>query len=245
MYYAELIDKYRLLCKKFNLDIFITLVHGEEPIQRINENHIYLNIEKIKHDKFEIFLSYNIRKILLPKLILQTERLILRRFEYNDVTDIFAIISDRDTCYSDGGYEPYTEMNQEFNDLMDKFYLQETRYMIELKEEKKVIGFINLFGGEDRVVEALEIGYIVSPDYRRKGYAYEAVKAMSDLLLKELHLDLLVAGAIASNVASNQLLKKLKFSFEGKRTKAFYHPVQGPIDLLYYIKERKKNEGKK
>lgn len=34
------------------------------------------------------------------------------------------------------------------------------------------------------------------------------------------------------------MLQKLGFSFEGRRTKGFYHPVDGPVDLLYYVLER-------
>ena len=34
------------------------------------------------------------------------------------------------------------------------------------------------------------------------------------------------------------MLQKLGFSFGGRRTKGFYHPVDGPVDLLCYVLER-------
>jgi len=34
------------------------------------------------------------------------------------------------------------------------------------------------------------------------------------------------------------MLQKLGFSFEGRRTKGFYHPVGGLVDLLCYVLER-------
>lgn len=34
------------------------------------------------------------------------------------------------------------------------------------------------------------------------------------------------------------MLQKLGFSFEGRRTKGVYHPVDGPMDLLCYVLER-------
>ena len=36
------------------------------------------------------------------------------------------------------------------------------------------IGTINLMEVSDRAIECKEIGYVISPNYRRKGYAYEA-----------------------------------------------------------------------
>ena len=68
---------------------------------------------------------------------------------------------------------------------------------------------------------------------------YEAVKAVCDCLLNTLHTDMLIAGAIEKNTVSLHMLQKLGFAFEGRRTKGFYHPVYGPVDLLYYVLERK------
>ena len=87
-------------------------------------------------------------------------------------------------------------------------------------------------------VEAYEIGYCVRKAHQRKGFGYEAVKAVCDCLLNTLHTDMLIAGTIEKNTASAHMLQKLGFSFEGGRTKGFYHPVDGPVDLLYYILER-------
>lgn len=75
-----------------------------------------------------------------------------------------------------------------------------------------------------RAVEAYEIGYCVSKAQQRKGFGYEAVKAVCDCLLNTLHTDMLIAGAIEKNTASAHMLQKLGFSFEGRRTKGFYHP---------------------
>ena len=49
---------------------------------------------------------------------------------------------------------------------------------------------------------------------------------------------MLIAGAIEDNEASLKMLEQLGFTFEGRRHKAFWHPVKGAVDLLYYYKER-------
>ncbi len=209
-----------------------------DMIQKDKHIRITINLSKVDFKNYEDQLSYLVRKAVLPCLRLETDRLILRRFEERDASPCFEFLSDRMTCYMDGGYEPYAAMDDAYMALMDSLMRQETRYMIVLKKEDKAIGTINLFPAKDRVVEAMEIGYVVSPSYRRQGYAYEAVKALTDYLLEDLHLELFIAGAFAENISSQGLLKKLGFQPEGKRRKAFWYPPLGAVDLLYYYLER-------
>ena len=231
-------QKYISLCRSYGININIELVHGDECIQQVNGNTVILNLDKIAESEFEEFLSYNIRKVIVPQLTLTTDRLILRSFQKDDSKDCFEFLSDKQTCYNDGGYEPFAEMNKEYYVLMNKFANQPMRKMIALKSTGKVIGTVNLFEVNDRAVETFEIGYVISPNYRRKGYACEAVSAICNCLLNELHLNMIIAGAIENNLPSHKMLHKLGFQYEGRKTKSFYHPEYGAVDLLYYIKER-------
>lgn len=234
----ELYKKYRAICKKYGVTVNIEFVTGEKEAQAIEGNTIRLNTDKISEADLEDYIAYNVRKLLLPHLVLSTDRLTIRRFQPSDAEDCFAFLSDKETCYSDGGYEPFCEMNEAYNSLMDKFAGQEMRKMVALKDTGKVIGTINLMEADDRAVETYEIGYVIAPEYQRKGYAYEAVSAVLNCLLQELHLDMVIGGAVESNRASIGLLEKLGFQYEGRKTKAFYHPELGVIDLQYYVKER-------
>lgn len=235
---SELISKYVELCRGHGVDVQVALSHGDSGTQKVEGTTITLNEDRIPEAEFEAYLTYNIRKILLPRLVLDTGRLVLRGFRETDAEDCFAFLSDKQGCYDDGGYEPFSEMNEEYYELMEKFANQPLRKMIVLKDAGKVIGTINLFEVNDRAVETYEIGYVVSPAYQRKGYAFEAVSALCACLLNELRADMIIAGAIEENRASNQMLRKLGFQFEGRKTKAFYHPEYGAVDLLYYVKER-------
>lgn len=234
----ELHKKYTEICKKYGVTVNIEFVAGEEEAQAVVGNTIRLNTDKISEADLEEFIAYNVRKILLPNLVLSTDRLTIRRFQPSDAKDCFAFLSDKETCYSDGGYEPFCEMNEDYYALMDTFAEQEMRRMVVLKETGKVVGTIHLMEVEDRAVEALEIGYVIAPEYQRKGYAYEAVSAVLNCLLQELHLDMVIGGAVESNRASIRLLEKLGFQYEGRKTKAFHHPELGVVDLQYYVKER-------
>lgn len=235
---SDVIAKYVELCRSYGVDVQVVLSHEDSCVQKIEGTMITLNEDQIPEAEFEAYLTYNVRKILLPRLALDTGRLILRGFRETDAEDCFAFLSDRQCCYNDGGYEPFHEMNDEYRELMDKFASQPLRKMILFKGTGKVIGTINLFEANDRAVEAYEIGYVVSPACQRKGYGFEAVSAFCECLLTELHADMIIAGAIEENRPSNQMLRKLGFQYEGRKTKAFYHPAHGAVDLLYYVKER-------
>lgn len=233
-----LLIKYKELCSRFNILIDVKLTYGNSPIQEIKDNTIYLNIDLITVDEFETYLTYNVRQILLPQLILETPRLILRKFELKDEDDCFEFISDKKTCLEDGGYLPIIEKNEEYGQIMNKFSNDKERFMIYSKEYHKVIGTINLMDVSDRAVECKEIGYLISPNYRRKGYAYEAVSNLVKLLLDDLKLDMIIAGCFEDNIASKNMLEKLDFTFEGRKHKALWDAVDGPKDLLYFFREK-------
>lgn len=169
---------------------------------------------------------------------LETDRLLLRRFRAGDAEDCFAFLSDAHSCHWDGGYEPFAAMDEEYAGLMEKFAGQEDRFMMELKGSGKVIGTVNVFADDRRAVKAMEIGYVVSPAYRRCGYAYEAVKRVIGYLFQDTQTQLISAGAISRNLPSLAMLRKLGFSREGTIRKGFRLPGEGAVDLESFCLEK-------
>lgn len=235
---SELIEKYVNLGDKYGKRLDINLINGDGPTQVRDGFKIIINTDKIPENELESYIAYNVRHIVFPDLVFETERLIIRPFQLSDSEDCFWFLSDKESCYNDGGYEPFTEMDDRYRELMELYKSQPLRKMIVLKETNKVIGDINITEKHDRAVETFEIGYGIDPSYRRCGYTFEALSKIVDCLLSEFHLDMIIAGAIEKNIASINLLHKLGFHFEGRKTKAFWHPEDGAIDLLYYVKER-------
>ena len=235
----EWIDRYCQLLRQYGLDTPISISREIGKKIMVSENEILLNDERILEAERESCIAYAVRQVLLPKIEIDTERLLLRPFRMSDSEDCFGFLNDREDCYNDSGFEPFKEIDEEYFQLMQKFSQQPLRKMIVCKETGKVIGTVNIIEVSDRAVEAYEIGYCVSKAHQRQGYGYEAVKAVCNCLLNTLHTDMLIAGVIEKNMVSLHMLQKLGFSFEGTRTKGFYHPVDGPIDLLYYVLERK------
>ena len=239
----EMNEKYISLCNRFFVPVRISVVNDPNaPTQEICDDNgvavISLNVNKVTNADYEMYLSYNIGKILLPKLVLETERLTLRRYQSEDAADCFGFMSDAEDCYMDC-CKPFTEMNEEYAQRMELFQERETQYMIVLKQENKVIGTVNVFADDSRAVDAREIGYSISSAYQRNGYAYEALTALINLLQNELKIELIVAGVLEENIASIRLLEKLGFKKEGLRRKAVWHEgLDRPVDLIYYYRDR-------
>ena len=60
-----------------------------------------------------------------------------------------------------------------------------------------------------------EVGYKFSSAYQHKGYAYETLRFVTDLVFKELKLHRIMAWALPDNEPSIRLLKECGFVYEG------------------------------
>lgn len=234
----DVIKHYSNILLHKNADVKIVISHDIDRKVQIDGNRILINDNQIPENELESCIAYAVRQVLLPKMEIETPRLLLRPFRMSDSEDCFGFLCDREDCMNDGGYEPFAEMDEEYFTLMEKFANQPLRKMIVRKDTGKVIGTVNIMEVHDRAVETYEIGYCISKAQQRNGYGFEAISTLCDCLLNTLHTDLLIAGAIEKNAVSLRMLEKLGFSYEGRKTKGFWHPVDGAIDLLYYVKER-------
>jgi RimJ/RimL family protein N-acetyltransferase len=85
-------------------------------------------------------------------------------------------------------------------------------WLTELKESATPIGICGLLKRD--VLEDVDIGYALVPEYWSKGYALEAVSAVIDYAIRILHLKRLAAIVNADNQGSIRLLEKTGFRFE-------------------------------
>ena len=235
---------YISLAKRFGINISITITDDPQlPCQEILELPdgyvIQLNPGKFIPDlSYESYVAYNTRKILLPNLILETDRLCLRRLTYADAQDCFSFLSDQEGMYLDC-CKAFSSMDDEYFERIALFAKRDSQYAVTLKSNGKVIGTVNVFEDNSRVVDAWEIGYAISPAYQRNGYAYEILSALIDLLQNKLQLELITAGTLKENYASIKLLHKLGFTHEGTRHKAIWHEaLNRPVDLEYFYLDK-------
>ena len=235
--------RYVNLCEDHGISIAVSIIDiADAPKYECTSNNevhnIVLNIAKIDYSMYGAYLAYAVSLLLLPKLVLKTDRLLIRRFCMNDAAECFAFMSDEQGMFLDG-CKPFYTMDEDYWKRMKLFEEREGQYVIVLRNTNEVIGAINVFSDDSRAVSSKEIGYGISPKHQRNGYAYEAISAMINLLQKDLLFDMVVAGVLPENIPSIKLLEKLGFTREGIRHKAFWHEgLDKPVDLMYYYIDR-------
>jgi len=87
-------------------------------------------------------------------------------------------------------------------------------FLIEKKDGTK-IGLINHFNQYLGLTELLEIGYMMSPSERGKGYCTEATQLMVDYLFLSMDVSRVQAVISTRNKASERVLEKAGFTREG------------------------------
>jgi RimJ/RimL family protein N-acetyltransferase len=81
-------------------------------------------------------------------------------------------------------------------------------WLVILRNEKRVIGDVG-FKGKPDTDGNVEIGYSILPAYRRRGYAYEAVKALLKYALLRHDIKVVKADCKKDNIPSIKILEKL------------------------------------
>ena len=140
-------------------------------------------------------------------IIVETERLILRRYEKDDLQDLFEYLSDAKVVE----YEPYKPMTiDETRKNLEWRIGTDEMVAIELKSTHKMIG--NVYLGK-RDFEALEIGYVFNRNYWGKEYAAESCRALIQRAFSE-GIHRIYAECDPENKSSWKLLETLGFRKE-------------------------------
>ncbi|MDR0831405.1 MAG: GNAT family N-acetyltransferase [Bacillales bacterium] len=150
------------------------------------------------------------------KIIIETERLILRAYQEDDLNDFY------EYCQVEGvgeaaGWLHHKDIN-ESQRILNIFLKQDTTFAIVYKENKKVIGSIGIKDTQEIKPEfksylASEIGYVLSKDYWGKGLMSEAIKTVINYLFENTQLQILYCGHFIGNNKSKRVIEKAGFTF--------------------------------
>ena len=139
--------------------------------------------------------------------MIETERLILRKFSENDLLDLFEYLSDPDVVK----FEPYRPMPlDETREELEIRINSDEMVAVALKASGKLIGNIYLGKRENKT---LEIGYVFNKDYWKQGYARESCAAVI-LEAFSSGVDRIIARCDPENQGSWRLLERLGFTRE-------------------------------
>lgn len=149
------------------------------------------------------------------KVILETERLILREFEDYDAGLIFRLLNSPGWLKFIGprGISNEKDAKKYINTKLRKGYedFGFGFYLIELKAGGVPIGMCGLVKREG--LSDVDVGFALLPEYEGMGYAYESASAIVNYAEKTLKISSLSAITIPSNKSSIRLLEKLGLKF--------------------------------
>lgn len=168
---------------------------------------------------------------------LETERLILRRFEENDYIDMFNNwASDAEvTKYLTWPTHISIEISKEIVYLWMKEYSKVENYQwaIELKDDGRVIGSIALLN-IDNHNENCEIGYCIGREFWNKGITTEAFSTIIEFAFNDVSFKRITGRHDVDNPASGIVMEKCGLKYEGTLRKINKNSDGALVDCKYY-----------
>jgi RimJ/RimL family protein N-acetyltransferase len=170
-------------------------------------------------------------------VLLETERLLLRRFRADDAPAVAAYRSDPDIARYQGWDAPFALADAEAfvaavsgADPRAAGWFQ---YALELRAGGALSGDVGV-NRHDAGRQA-EIGFTLAPRFHGRGYAAEAVARVVTHLLAEEGLHRVHASVDARNAASARLLERLGFRREGLEIQSQWWKGEWTDDLRYAV----------
>ena len=148
--------------------------------------------------------------------ILETERLILRRFTLDDTAFIIELlntegwikyIGEKNVRTTDQARE-YLENGPLESYCSNGFGLA----LVELKVDHVPIGMCGLINRE--YLDHLDVGFAFLPNHTRHGYGFEIVSKTIEHAFRELKQEKILAITLPQNYSSIKLLTKIGFRYE-------------------------------
>lgn len=169
---------------------------------------------------FNIIFQQGLYIQMEKKLVIETDRLLLRPFQKTDAADLYEYLKEPAVnCFACMKISSLQQANEEAEKRGKdaEFY-----FAIVLKETGKVIGEIFAHpetsqpdGTEYRALDTFSPCWMLHKDYQGKGYAYEAAHAFFDDLFTKKGARRIYAYTEDYNLSSQRLCEKLGMRREG------------------------------
>lgn len=165
---------------------------------------------------------------------IETDRLLLRKMQMGDASDVFEYASDPKVLHYAiwPAHNSIEDSKLFINLVMDKLRKHQVlRWGIVHKADMKLIGTVALFNWIRKHGWA-EIGYALSSKYWGCGYMTEAVVAAIAFGFDTMKLNRIHGKCKVSNFASARVMEKAGMKFDGilrqhKFEKGLYHDLKG------------------
>ena len=148
------------------------------------------------------------------KIMLETERLILREKNRNDVQNMINLNSNPLVVQytGDAAFENEAEAEKILDYLLKQYKdYGYARWAVELKDTREFLGWCGLKYHADK--NEVDIGYRLLQQHWGKGYATEAAAACINYGFEHLQLKKIVGHAMKANTASIRVFEKLGMQY--------------------------------
>lgn len=149
-------------------------------------------------------------------MILETERLILRRWEERDAEDLYKYASDPAVGPIAGW--PAHQSLDESREVIKNVFNGKEAYAICLKEDNKAIGAIELkLNGHTDITERddeCELGYWLGKPFWGQGIMPEAAREMLRHAFEDIGMSKVWCGYYESNTKSKRVQEKVDFKYQ-------------------------------
>lgn len=182
------------------------------------------------------------KEIDISKVILNTERLVLRPWRQADLQDFYEYASV-DGVGQMAGWLPH-ESIETTQMILDCFITHKKTFALDIGG--KVIGSLGIESYKEDEFPELDtlcgrsIGYVLSKEYWGRGLMPEAVKAVIDYLFREEKLDFLIISHYSFNNQSRRVIEKCGFLYlRTIELKTRYNTVEPTLVYILYNPERR------
>lgn len=176
-------------------------------------------------------------------MLLETQRLRIRDFDFKDKENLFKIVWQNDVVrfmkdWSENNPNPesfhnYINWHQQQKESIDVY--QNKRYAVVLKETDELIGMVGM-GIEDTLNE-VEMAYFIDEEYKGNGYAVEALDLLFKWCMSVSKIPYMILTIDCANAASCKVASKVGFELFEKRTPIGHEQPNMESDSYYYYRK--------
>lgn len=198
------------LCCEISREYGSLLVPGNEL------NNLFDEILKNIITEFEED-GINISTYADSLVVVETERLKIRKFTVDDLPELHSIMEKPEVMYAwEHGFSR-SETRKWINRQLTRYKKDGYGYFaVILKETGKLIGQVGLMKSEINGKEVVELGYIFDNLYWHQGYCMEVAKACVKFAFDKLELEHLYCSVRPNNIPSIRIAEKLGMTKVGE-----------------------------
>ncbi|CAN5819671.1 ribosomal protein S5-alanine N-acetyltransferase [soil metagenome] len=157
-----------------------------------------------------------------PSPRLETERLVLRLADANDVEEIVRYFQANreflrpfDPLRPESFFQPSFWSSQARQSLIDSRMDRAVRFFLFTAEGGEIVGTANFTQMQRGVSQSCTLGYGLAEEHQGKGFMREALEAAIEYMFRTRRMHRIEANYMPHNVRSGKLLRRLGFVVHG------------------------------